>query len=76
MTGLPTEPKEKTGEIATSTVAPRHDPPLRTDMFVSPAPTRTPVHQRAERAVQQLSKWAGPVALVGVVALIAWWIID
>jgi hypothetical protein len=57
--------------------SPRHDPPTRIgDYAASPSTDRTPFHARAERAVEHLSRWAGPLVLSGIVLLIAWWIID
>lgn len=76
MAGLPTEPQEKAGDSLSPAASPRHDPPTRMGEYAPPARNRPLAYDRAERAVQHLSKWAGPVALVGVVALIAWWIID
>ncbi|NWK94838.1 hypothetical protein DM806_03985 [Sphingobium lactosutens] len=76
MTGLPTDPSERIIDAEAPSPLPRHDPPTRmADYAATPSTDRTPLHTWAERAIQHLSRWAGPAALTGVILIIAWWLI-
>lgn len=54
---------------------PRHDPlTAASEEAVGSERWRYLSHERAESAVQWLSRWAGPAVLAGAVAAIIWWI--
>ncbi|MCI4590124.1 hypothetical protein MOK15_08450 [Sphingobium sp. BYY-5] len=73
MTGLPAEPRERIGDSGVKPASPRHDPLSRiSGRLTAPSTDRTPIY---ERAVQHLSRWAGPAVLIGTVLLIGWWIV-
>ncbi|WP_022683985.1 hypothetical protein [Sphingobium bisphenolivorans] len=74
MIDLSPHPRDSGGG-ETAPVAPQHDP-------ITPDPAHTSSrwsnrfsHERAERAVQLVSRWAGPFALLATLILIGWIVI-
>lgn len=65
---------DKTADPVEVGPIPRHDPAgdrPEGEMAGGAFPRRF-THERAEGAIQLLSRWAGPAALVGALAVIGW----
>ncbi|WP_257211589.1 hypothetical protein [Sphingobium sp. IP1] len=67
-------PQDRNAGHDSARPAPRHDPvPHHGEDADGPKIWPFP-HHLAEAGVQFLSRWAGPVALVGALLLIGWWL--
>ncbi|MDH2129700.1 hypothetical protein N5J77_01075 [Sphingobium yanoikuyae] len=67
-------PQDRNAGHDSARSAPRHDPvPQHGEDADGPRIWPFP-HHLAEAGVQFLSRWAGPVALVGALLLIGWWL--
>ena len=55
----------------------RHDPIVSSPIETTPNRGPWPfTYDEAEAGIELLSRWAGPAALVIMLALIGWWLID
>ncbi|BAI96748.1 hypothetical protein Sj15T_12040 [Sphingobium sp. TA15] len=76
MIDLSPQPQDKGSSANTAPSAPRHDPVHRESMDGEGPHSRWHFPQeQIEAAIQRLSRWAGPFALLTTLLLLGWWII-
>src|SRR3546814_13324501 len=76
MIDLSPQPQDKGSGANTAPSAPRHDPVHRESMDGEGPHSRWHFPQeQIETAIQRLSRWAGPFALLTTLLLMRWWII-
>jgi len=75
MIDLSPQPQDKSPGSAD--LQPRHDPIVSSPIETTPNRGLWPfTYDEAEAGIELLSRWAGPAALVIMLALIGWWLID
>ncbi|WP_037446455.1 hypothetical protein [Sphingobium chlorophenolicum] len=76
MIDLSPQPQDKGGASKAAPSVPHHDlvRPEQGKAQDAPSRWRFP-HDEAEAAIQRLSRWAGPLALLLTLCLLGWWII-
>ncbi|AMK23663.1 hypothetical protein VVT58_04215 [Sphingobium sp. SJ10-10] len=76
MIDLSPQPQDKSSGTKAAPAVPQHDPVLRENGDGKGARQWWQFsHEGAEAAIQRLSRWAGPIALLLALCLLGWWII-
>jgi len=76
MIDLSPQPQDKSSGTKAPPSALQHDPVLHDNVDRKGSrPWWQIPHEEAEAAIQRLSRWAGPIALLLTLCLLGWWII-
>ena len=74
MIDLSPQPQDKTADTTELSVAPRHDPAIKTSSPKKHFQLFT--YENAETGIQFCSRWAGPIVLLATLGLLGWWLVS
>ena len=75
MIDLSSKSQEKRRDAKMASAPPQHDPVRGDSVDGDALPSRWHFpHEQMEAAIQRLSRWAGPFALLVTLLLLGWWI--
>ena len=75
MIDLSSQSADKTADPSQSSASPRHDLVAQAGVSGHELPSAG-TYDVAEKGVQLFSRWAGPVALLGTLAILGWWLLS